>query len=61
MPTVLVNKFRVNASNQVVSVGSQDLITMQSGTLLKRLENEGAKENEQFAQGNLAVSSLSGS
>ena len=35
MPTTIVNKFVTNINNQVVKAGSQDLLTIQSGTLLK--------------------------
>lgn len=58
MPVSLINKFRVNSTNQVVSVGNQNLVTMQSGTLLKRLEKEG-EQNEQLAQRDLALSTSS--
>jgi hypothetical protein len=47
MPTQIINKFRVNSNNQVISAGSQDLVTMQSGALLKQLkglENESSEQ-----------------
>lgn len=38
MPTQIVNNFTTNINNQVVTAGAQELVTMQSGALLKRLE-----------------------
>lgn len=40
LPKVLVNQFVTNIQNQVVQIGAQNLNTMQSGTLLKNLEQE---------------------
>lgn len=37
LPTQVINKFTFNANNQVVQVGEQNLVTIQSGTLLKRV------------------------
>ena len=39
LPPVIVQKFVTNVNNQVVQTGTQELITMQSGTLLERLKN----------------------
>lgn len=36
LPTQIINSFQLNAQNQVVSTGQQDLITMQASTLLER-------------------------
>ena len=36
LPTAIVNKFTTNMQNQVVSAGAQELLTIQSGTLLKQ-------------------------
>ena len=38
LPSVIADKFTVNAENQVTSAGEQDLITMQSSSLLKQVE-----------------------
>jgi transcriptional regulator with XRE-family HTH domain len=43
IPTVIKNKFVTNIHNQVVQAGEQQLVTMQSGTLL---ENIKATEND---------------
>lgn len=45
IPSVLIQKFSVNMNNQVIQAGSQELVTMQSSTLLDQLKNRG-KENE---------------
>lgn len=39
LPQVVINKFVANVNNQVVQAGQQELITMQSGTLLEKLKN----------------------
>lgn len=41
MPVKLVNKFSVNVNNQVIQAGSQELVTMQSSTLLDQLKQRG--------------------
>lgn len=38
LPTIIADKFTVNADNQVISAGDHPLITMQSGNLLKQVE-----------------------
>lgn len=38
LPTQIINQFKINAQNQVVSTGSQDLITMQASTLLNKVK-----------------------
>jgi hypothetical protein len=40
MPTKIINQFsvQVNTNNQVVQAGDQELLTIQSGTLLKQIE-----------------------
>ena len=43
LPQHIVQTFTTNINNQVTKAGNQELLTMQSGTLLKRVE---AKENE---------------
>lgn len=40
LPTKIVQKFTTNTYNQVVIAGGQSLETMQSGTLLKKLESD---------------------
>lgn len=42
MPKVITNKFTVNINNQVTRAGDQDLMTMPSGNLLKRVEEAAA-------------------
>lgn len=39
LPTIAVNKYTVNSNNQVISTGVQDLLTIQSGSLLKEMQN----------------------
>lgn len=40
LPTQLAQKFTVNAQNQVINAGGQDLLTIQSGTLLAQVKGE---------------------
>ncbi len=40
MPTKIVQKFSVNINNQVITAGDQDLLTMTSSNLLKRVEDQ---------------------
>ena len=47
MPTVVLNKFTANAHNQVIKAGDQDLLTIQSGTLLKQAKGA---QNDDLAQ-----------
>lgn len=44
MPTQIINKFTSNIHNQVVQVGSQNLETIQSGSLLKQVKQENPNE-----------------
>ena len=39
IPSIILQRFTSNIHNQVVQVGEQSLITIQSGQLLKTLEN----------------------
>ncbi len=39
LPSVVVNKFSVDINNQVTKAGDQELLTMPSGNLLKRVED----------------------
>jgi hypothetical protein len=51
MPVTLINKFTINSANQVVSVGSQDLVTLQSDRMKQLvLENGQARENATSTQ-----------
>lgn len=38
LPSVIAEKFTINISNQVTKAGDQELLTMQSGNLLKQVE-----------------------
>lgn len=40
LPTQILTQFAMNAQNQVVSAGDQSLLTIQSGTLLKKLDRK---------------------
>lgn len=46
LPTKIVQHITTNINNQVVSAGTQDLVTMQSATLLKELKHVGRTEEE---------------
>lgn len=48
MPSRVVQAFTVNTLNQVVSAGSQDLVTMQSGTLLSNLKAQKVAQSEAY-------------
>lgn len=39
VPVQVINRFTTNQENQVIQVGEQQLITMQSGVLLERVKN----------------------
>lgn len=39
IPTTIINKFVTNSRNQVIQTGTQELETMQSGSLLRKLRN----------------------
>lgn len=53
MPTNILNNFTVNVNlnNQVTKIGSQNLLTIQSGTLLKTIEAAREVKGEQHEQG----------
>ena len=40
LPSVIVQKFVTNIDNQVIKAGDQELLTMQSGNLLKQVEEQ---------------------
>jgi hypothetical protein len=40
LPTMLVQQFTMNVHNQVVKIGEQDLVTIQSGSMNDLLENK---------------------
>jgi hypothetical protein len=42
IPTIILDKFQTNVHNQVVQVGSQSLVTIQSGEMIKQLEAHNA-------------------
>lgn len=46
IPQVLVQHFTKNTNNQVIQVGEQSLLTIQSGTLLKKVEAENDAEQQ---------------
>lgn len=48
IPTQIVNKFSVNLNNQVISTDAQELVTIQSGSVLTLADR--AKENEKLSQ-----------
>lgn len=45
LPVQILNKFSLNAQNQVISTGETDLITMQASTLLDRNKKEGVPQH----------------
>lgn len=57
MPTKIINKYNVAVSinNQVISAGSQDLVTVQSGPLLKRLAASQSESLESKENGNESI------
>jgi hypothetical protein len=42
IPTIILDKFQTNVHNQVVQVGEQSLVTIQSGQMIKQLERSNA-------------------
>lgn len=50
MPTQIVNQFVKNINNQVVQAGDQQLLTIQSGSLLKQIQAEHPQIVEQINQ-----------
>lgn len=46
LPTQITQKFTTNVNNQVISAGDQNLLTMQAGTLLKKIEASSSIENK---------------
>jgi len=46
LPQIVVNKFIANAQNQVVQIGTQDLVTMQSGVLLNKVKQHESANSE---------------
>lgn len=45
MPQTVMDKFTVNSNNQVIQAGEQQLLTMQSGTLLSKVEEADKDEH----------------
>jgi hypothetical protein len=51
LPAALINKFQLNINNQVTKAGQQDLLTIQSGTLLNTLkESQNEHPTAAFAE-----------
>ena len=48
MPIQIIQKFSTNIHNQVVTTGGQDLLTMQSSTLLSKLKGTTNERTPQF-------------
>ena len=48
LPAIIVHKFATNAQNIVTRAGEQDLATMQSGNLLKQVEEAETKRIENY-------------
>ena len=44
LPNIIVENFTVNSNNQVIKAGQQDLLTIQSGTLMDRVSPEVNKD-----------------
>jgi hypothetical protein len=44
IPSIILQKFQTNTHNQVVQVGQQSLLTIQSGQMLKQLEQHQANQ-----------------
>ncbi len=53
LPNIIVDKFVTNGDNQVVRAGDQDLVTMQSGNLLKQVEDAMLIEEAKKPENNL--------
>ena len=45
VPTKIIQQFTTNVNNQVVQAGDQELVTIQSGTLLKQVEGRGINDS----------------
>lgn len=55
LPTVIIEKFSIDINNQVTKAGSQELLTMASGNLLKRVEEaEEARLLEHAGESNVS-------
>lgn len=50
LPTSIQNKFVLNSSNQVVSAGTQELVTIPSGAVTKLLEAQNESKQQQLTQ-----------
>lgn len=63
IPTAIAQKFTVNINNHVIKAGEQELITMQSGTLLDKIKAERAEkevDNEESIQETTSNNHLEG-
>lgn len=60
LPSIIIEKFQVNVHNQVTQVNEQTLVTMQSGSLLKKVEAANATKllSAQTTQNSQAHDSL---
>ena len=61
MPTLIVNKFTTNISNQVINASGQELLTIQSGALLKQVKGAENDELSKRAQSSNSLSFSKGS
>lgn len=52
IPQIVINKFQTNIHNQVVQVGQQSLLTIQSGQLLKTVGAQNATKQNDLALAN---------
>jgi rRNA pseudouridine-1189 N-methylase Emg1 (Nep1/Mra1 family) len=50
IPTNLIQKFQVSTNNHVVQAGDQTLITMQSGSLLKKVKGNSDDSTKSVAE-----------
>jgi hypothetical protein len=54
MPTTIINNFTVNKENQAVQTGNQELVTIQSGVLLKGMQNDAEPKRTESSGTNTA-------
>ena len=58
LPTMITQKFVTNVQNQVIQAGDQQLLTIQSGTLLKNIQAENPETVGAIQQANSATHSF---
>ena len=56
LPTIILQQFTKNVHNQVIQVGEQSLLTIQSGTLLKKVEAHNDAERTRILENNASPS-----